>query len=258
TPKHIILYQALGWQIPEFAHIPLILNPNKSKMSKRKDGDLVWLSSYRKQGYLPEAIINYLALLGWGEGGDREEYSLQELIERFDLSRVHSAGAVFDIKKLQAFNSRYIKKLSDQEYLKWCKQFLLDIEADDEIILRYCNLVKERLACFNELTSLVSFLFNAPDPVDPSLYVGADKAQARTFLTYLRDDASWRFTTRTEWFADTDRFLQEHQLTRQQTLGLLRASLTGLNQSPDALEIALVLGKEETLKRYQAVCQMLA
>src|SRR3989339_2116383 len=122
TPKHILLYEYLGWEIPRFAHLPLLLNTDKTKMSKRK-GDVA-VEDYIKKGYLPQAMINYLALLGWNPGTEKEIYSMEELLKDFSLERVHKAGAVFNIEKLNWYNSYYIKQLSPNELTKLCLPYL--------------------------------------------------------------------------------------------------------------------------------------
>ncbi|MFZ2984246.1 MAG: glutamate--tRNA ligase, partial [Candidatus Moraniibacteriota bacterium] len=124
TPKHILLYEALGWEIPEFAHLPLLLNPDKSKLSKRQ-GDVA-VEDYLAKGYLKESLINFVALLGWnpGQGNTQEIFTLDELIEKFDLSQVHKAGAVFDLKKLDWMNAEYIKRLALDELYTHALPFL--------------------------------------------------------------------------------------------------------------------------------------
>ena len=118
TPKHILLYQAFDWQIPTFAHLPLLLNPDRSKLSKRQ-GDVA-VEDYLRKGYLPEALINFVALLGWnpGEGSTQEIFTTGELVKRFDLGHVHKGGAVFDIKKLDWLNAQYIKALTLDQLLE--------------------------------------------------------------------------------------------------------------------------------------------
>jgi len=122
TPKHILLYQYLDWPIPRFAHLPLLLNPDRSKLSKRH-GDVA-VDDYRKGGYLPEALVNFVALLGWNPGDDREFFTLEELIQNFSLERVNKAGAVFDLDKLRWMNGKYIRELSEEEYLRRARAFL--------------------------------------------------------------------------------------------------------------------------------------
>ena len=132
TPKHVLLYKAFGWEMSEFIHLPNILGENKKKLSKRT-GD-VSVESFKEQGYLPEALINYLALLGWNPGTEQELFSLEELIESFDIKKVHKAGAIFDIKKLDNINGQYIRKLDIKKLVELCLPYLKDVKADKEYI----------------------------------------------------------------------------------------------------------------------------
>ncbi|HWH24003.1 MAG TPA: glutamate--tRNA ligase [Candidatus Limnocylindria bacterium] len=116
TPKHILLFRALGADVPVFAHLPLLLNPDRTKVSKRKTQTAV--ADYRAEGFIPEALVNYLALLGWSSGTEEEIFSLDELVERFDLGRVHSAGAVFDRERLEWLNGQWIRRLTDDDLLE--------------------------------------------------------------------------------------------------------------------------------------------
>ena len=122
TPKHILLFRAMGADVPQFAHLPLILNPDRTKMSKRKSQTAV--DDYRAQGYIPEAFVNFLALLGWSSGTEEEIFSLQELGERFTLERVQSGGAVFDRERLEWLNGQWIRKLSDEDLVERVLPFL--------------------------------------------------------------------------------------------------------------------------------------
>ncbi len=122
TPKHILLYDFFGWEKPQFAHLPLLLNPDRSKLSKRQ-GDVA-VEDYRAKGYLKEALINFVALLGWNAGDDREFYYLDELIEKFSLERVNKSGAVFDLNKLLWLNGEHIRKKSVDELLPLLKEDL--------------------------------------------------------------------------------------------------------------------------------------
>ncbi|MFA6460574.1 MAG: glutamate--tRNA ligase, partial [Patescibacteria group bacterium] len=122
TPKHILLYEAFGWQAPQFAHLPLLLNADKSKLSKRQ-GDVA-VEDYLAKGYLPEALINYVALLGWHPNDNNEIFSLADLVKHFNLNKVQKGGAIFDVNKLNWFNCYYIKQLPEKELLQRCAEFL--------------------------------------------------------------------------------------------------------------------------------------
>ncbi|MGD9898055.1 MAG: glutamate--tRNA ligase [Calditrichaceae bacterium] len=162
TPKHIILYQAFGWEAPQFAHLPLLLNADRSKLSKRQ-GDVA-VEDYRDKGILHQALINFVALLGWhkGEGNEQEIFSLKELIEHFSLDRVNKAGAVFDMGKLDWLNGMYIRSIPENEYLdegfKWLKKELLDTGDSDknrDILLA----VRDSLNKFSELKDKSKLFF---------------------------------------------------------------------------------------------------
>tara|TARA_B100001142_G_scaffold311490_1_gene345961 strand:+ start:4122 stop:5513 length:1392 start_codon:yes stop_codon:yes gene_type:complete len=153
-PKHIVLYQSLGWSPPEFGHLPLLLNSDKSKLSKRKND--VSVESYIKKGYTKESLINFLSLLGWHEKGDREFYNLNELIEAFSLDRVNKSGAIFDVQKLNAFNNHYIKNYKFDKL----KHLLSPFIFEDWIITKdIIDLVKDKAFTLCDFKNLLSFIF---------------------------------------------------------------------------------------------------
>ena len=153
-PKHIALYKAFGWEVPQFGHLPLLLNSDKTKLSKRKND--VSVSSYIEKGYTKEALINFLSLLGWHEKGDREIYSLEELTQSFSFDRVNKSGAVFDVQKLNSFNNYYIKNYPLNEL----KNILVDFSSsttklNDDMI----ELVKDKVSTLNDFEESLKFLF---------------------------------------------------------------------------------------------------
>jgi glutamyl-tRNA synthetase len=155
TPKHIALIRALGYAEPRFAHIPLILNPDRSKMSKRKSQTA--MTAYREQGYLPEAMVNFLAFLGWSPGTEEEIFSLDQLAERFELEAVHKGGAVFDADRLDHLNGVYVRSQTDEQLALRLRPFLPDA-LEDASVLRVVPLIKERLVRLNDAGELVAFL----------------------------------------------------------------------------------------------------
>ncbi len=165
TLRQLMLYEALGFKPPKFAHVSLILGKDRSKLSKRHGATSV--SQFKKDGYLPEAMTNYLALLGWNDGTDREEFTLKELIEKFSIKRVSKSPAVFDIDKLNWINSLHIKKLTDEKYLELSKEFLIEVfpflekaySENREWILKVINMVKKGLTTLKEIPGEISFLF---------------------------------------------------------------------------------------------------
>ena len=165
TLRQLMLYEALNWKAPKFAHVSLILGKDRSKLSKRHGATSV--SQFKKEGFLPEAMTNYLALLGWNDGTDREEFTLKELIEKFSLKRVSKSPAVFDIDKLKWINSLHIKKLSDSDYLKLSEEFVCEkfpflknaYKNKKEWMLKVVNMVKKGLNTLKEIPDQIAFLF---------------------------------------------------------------------------------------------------
>src|SRR5919106_1452303 len=158
TPKHIALIRALGYREPVFGHIPLILNPDRSKMSKRKSQTAI--SDYREQGYLPEALVNFLAFLGWSPGTEEEIFSLDELAARFELHKVHKGGAIFDRDRLDYLNGVYIRSLTDEGLALRLRPFVPE-SMDDEDLVRIVPLVKERLGRVGDVRVVGALLWGA-------------------------------------------------------------------------------------------------
>jgi glutamyl-tRNA synthetase len=158
SPKHIALIRALGYREPVVGHIPLILNPDRSKMSKRKSQTA--MSAYREQGYLPEAMVNFLAFLGWSPGTEEEIFTLEELAARFEIEKVHKAGAVFDAERLDHLNGLYIRALTDEQLALRLRPFIPDA-LDDASLVRVVPLIKERLVRLSDATELLAFLVEA-------------------------------------------------------------------------------------------------
>jgi glutamyl-tRNA synthetase len=166
TPKHIAVLRALGYEEPRFGHIPLILNADRSKMSKRKSQTSV--TAYREQGYLPEAFVNFIAFLGWSPGTEEEIFSLDELADRFELSRVHKGGAIFDRDRLDHLNGVYIRALTDEQLALRLRPWVPAAVADIDL-LRMVPLVKERLVKLGDVVDLIGFAWE-PDEVVAAWY----------------------------------------------------------------------------------------
>ena len=166
TPKHIALIRALGYREPRFGHIPLILNADRTKMSKRKTQ--MAMSAYREDGYLPEAMVNFLAFLGWSPGTEEELFTLEELAERFEVTKVHKGGAIFDRDRLDHLNGVYIRALADEQLALRLRPWVPDAVGDEDL-LRIVPLVKERLVRLGDIGALVGFAWE-PDEVVASWY----------------------------------------------------------------------------------------
>jgi glutamyl-tRNA synthetase len=155
TPKHVLLYEAFGWEMPIFVHLPILRNPDKSKLSKRKNP--VWASWYLEQGVLPEAMLNYLALMGWTHPEQKEIFDMDEFLQIFELKDINTTGPIFDFVKLKWMNGVYIRNLSDEELFNKLKPYL-KIKIDDETLRKVIPLIKERLEVLSDVNELLKFL----------------------------------------------------------------------------------------------------
>jgi glutamyl-tRNA synthetase len=249
TPRHILLQRALGFKTPHYAHIPLILMPDRSKMSKRKEGSSV--KHYRELGVLPEALINYLALLGWNAGDDREFFTLDELVKEFDIGRVHKSGAIFDETKLLWLNHEYLKRLEDSEYLRRLEAF--GAKAMPGLV----PLLKERAKTFSDAASFLEgelAFVGALPPYEPALLVKGAKVEAVIVRDNLNGVRALLENLSEASFSSSERVKEAvfdfaGEKGRASVLWPLRVALTGMEKSPDPFTVAAVLGKEETLRR---------
>jgi len=270
TPLHVLLYRSLGWSktMPQFAHLPLLMNPNgKGKLSKRT-GDklgfpvfpLAWIhptedkkgSGFREDGYLPEALINFLAFLGWNPGTEQELFSLEELVEAFSLERVTKAGSRFDIDKLKWYNQEYIKK-ADDSYLS--KVFLAvkpkEIDADEKTILPLIPLFKERITFPINFWEQASVLLGKPTMFDQKILKKKWKQENIDHLykikAQLNDTADF---TQEKTAEIVKGYIGQHELSFGNILQPLRLLLTGQSGGPDLFEMMAILGKTEVLERF--------
>ncbi len=266
TPRQILIQEALNLPRPVYGHIPLILMPDRSKMSKRKHKTAV--KDYREKGYLPEAMNNFLALLGWSAGeGDRELFSMEELINHFDLSRVHKSGAIFNEEKLRWFNREYLLTLSthdfDIEALRRLKESLASrVSWSEERANALLPIIRERISLWGDIAELASagefdYYFKAPQ-LDKSR-IPDKKSDAATALKNLIETHE-RLEKLAEWGADSVKnalWGYAEEVGRGAVLWPLRYALSGKDKSPDPFTLAGVLGKEETLSRIQTACGIL-
>ena len=259
TPKHILIYKAFGWDIPQFAHLPLLLNADRSKLSKRQ-GDVA-LEDYVKKGYLKEALINFIALLGWnpGEGNTQEIFTLSDLIGKFDLKKVHKSGAVFDIVKLDWLNSEYLKKLSIDELYKKSLQFFEQKDfyqnapsekKSENYLKKVLTVEQDRLNKLSEVGEYNKFFFQDV-PYQAELLKWKDMTYNDLKNSLEKSKEVLKKTDESEW---TREFLKKNLLEaagdkRGDLLWPLRVALTGEKKSPPPGEVAWVLGKKEVIKR---------
>lgn len=273
TPKHILLYRAFGWQEPEFAHLPLLLNADKSKLSKRQ-GDVA-VEDYVAKGYLKEAIVNFVAMLGWnpGQGSTQEIFSMEELVEKFELSSVHKAGAVFDIKKLDWINAQYIKKMSADQmhemalpffktkefYVSWdMKNENLDKQEKADYLKKVLTVEKERLSKFEDVGDENPYFF-VDIKYPKEMLAWKDSPQTQTKESLEKASLTLEGIEESNWSREIieEKLLAAAGDKRGDLLWPLRVALTGAQKSPSPFECAWVLGKDESLRRLEKACKML-
>ena len=261
TPKHIALIRALGYREPVFGHIPLILNPDRSKMSKRKSQTAI--SDYRAEGYLPEAMVNFLAFLGWSPGTEEEIFSLDELAARFEIGEVHKAGAVFDRDRLDHLNGVYIRSLTDADLALRLRP-LLPEAISDATLAGLVPLVRERMVRLTDAVELSGFLAEADDVVagwwglDDLLPKGRDVAAVAAAMGVARD----ALAASGEWSAEV---LEAAARGAAEELGWkagdffrpIRLAVTGKPVSPPLFGSMVLLGRERTLARLDGALERL-
>ncbi len=293
TPKAVLLWQALTNQpVPVFAHLPVIVNEQRKKLSKRRDK--VAVEDYRTQGVLPQAMANYLALLGWAPGEDREILTMQQMIDEFRLEDVHKASAFFDIAKLSAFNAEYVRALSDDDFVEACRPYLtgplnpihgplqmvasenleIDLEAaakmpgafpaetfDEALFRRAIPLVRERVKLLADISPLVDFLFIEP-PVDQVSWdktmTGSAESVAKAMIDGLLAEAET-----VDWNHEALKAVVEATGTAQglklgKAQAPIRVAVTGRTVGPPLFESLELLGSDRTIARLKAARGQLA
>jgi nondiscriminating glutamyl-tRNA synthetase len=252
TPKQLMLYRMFGWEEPQFAHMTLIVNEQRKKLSKRDNSIMQYMSQYKDLGYLPQAMFNFMALLGWSPEGEQEIYSPQELIKVFDEKRLSKSPSMFDKQKLTWVNNRYIKEMPLSQVVTLCKPFL-EKEFDlsnysDEWIERLVALFHDQLSYGHQITELARLFFIAPEVLEEdakeALAWETTPVIAKAFLEHLPQ----------EWSVDhlrltMDAVKNETKIKGKPLFMGLRASMTGQCHGPDLMSTIFLLGKEEVSKR---------
>jgi len=252
TPRQILMWEALGAEIPTFIHLPLILAPDKSKLSKRKHAEIASIDELVKKGYLYEAILNFVALLGWNPGTDQEIFTLEELVKEFDISKIQTGAAVFNVEKLDWYNREYLKKMPAETFKIAISPYLESLKElpdySEEKMEKLLPLILERITVFSDVGQMVEekelqYFFSQPNydkgllktqEFLPALIELIAAIQPENFESDKIKEAVWDFAT---------------EKGRGNVLWPMRVALSGLPKSPDPFTIAAILGKEETLKR---------
>jgi len=261
TPKHIILYDYFGWDKPIFAHLPLLLNPDKSKLSKRQ-GDVA-VEDYREKSYLKEALINFVALLGWNFGDDKEFYEMDELIQKFSLERVHKAGAVFNIEKLNWLNFEHLRKKANDEVLEMLKAEINKSEFrnnrySDDYLLSVITAMKERISFVKEYLTKSPYFFNAPDTYEEQILKKRWKEDSPDLLKKLRDNfANLTNPLKEDYEKTLQKTALEMNVGNGKLIHPLRIAVSGVGEGPGVYDIVSIIGKEETLSRIETTLNKL-
>ena len=265
-PLHYLLYRSFGWDAPEFAHLPLILKPvGNGKLSKR-DGDklgfpvfpLDWKSEtgetsmgYREQGFFPEAVVNFLALLGWNDGTEKELFTLEELIESFDLARVNKSGAKFDPEKNKWFNHQFLVKKENSELAVYLQSVLNEkgITADNSVVEKVAGLVKDRANLTTDLYTLGDFFFISPEKYDEKASKNWKEDTSGLMQQVISVIENVKIFEAKEIESTIKNWIQENELGMGKIMQPLRIAMVGEMKGPDLFEIIAVLGKDETIQR---------
>lgn len=268
TPKHIRLFEALDAPVPVFAHLPLILNPDRTKMSKRKSQTAI--GDYVAQGFVPEAMVNHLALLGWSTGTEEEILSLSELVERFDLTAVQKGGAVFDRERLEWLNGQWIRRLPADEFVERTLPFLaadaeagrIDRPPTEGELRALVPIIQERLATLGSVSDLIGFLFTDRIGHDPAVLVPKrwDAATTHEALVAARETiaATGSVSFETDELEPALRALAEERAWKAGDLFMaIRVAVTGRTATPPLFDTLVALGHDRTLERLDAAIDAL-
>ena len=285
APLHVMLYRAFGWEdtMPQFAHLPLLLKPDGNGKLSKRDGDrlgfpvfpLDWhnpetgeiSSGYRERGYLPEAVVNMLALLGWNPGNDQELMTMDELIKLFSIEHISKSGAKFNVEKAKWFNHEYLQKCSDERiaemFLPQLKEHGIKIEATEsnnfqfsifnfQFVMKVCGMMKERISFPSELWDQTHYFFVAPTEYDPKAVAKRWKPGMTTHMAKVIEILN---TVPFEYDAIHQALLEDYikgnELNMGQIMNSLRLAVVGTTVGPDMLTLVMTIGKEETIARVQ-------
>jgi len=265
APKHILLFKALGWEPPKYAHLPLILGPDKKKLSKRHGSTKI--PDFKDQGYLPEALINYIAFLGWNPKTTQEMFSMEELIENFDLSKINKTAPIFSYEKLDWFNAEYLKRLSLSDLLERCLPFIDNYTKNEELriknyalddeykyISKIVHVERDRIKKLVDITDNIDFFLfeKIKYPVELLIWKDSTHEEIKNNLDQVIkiitdiDEQNWTVEN-----LEKQIMPEAEKVGRGNMLWPMRVALTGTKKSPSPFEVAWVLGKKITLTRLE-------
>jgi glutamyl-tRNA synthetase len=241
TPKHIVLFNAFGWKLPQFAHVPLLRNPDKSKLSKRKNP--VWASDYLDQGILPETLLNYLSLMGWSHPEGKEVFTLDEYIKLFDIKDVQTTAPIFDPVKLEWMNGEYVRKLKVKSLKLKVLEFIGNKYPED-IVEKTIPLVQERIKKLSDYLPLCEFFFERPKKYEIDLF--SKKDALKKITKALNEIKEWKATVIGEAMQN---LAQKLNMKNSEFFMILRVAISGKKITPPLNESMEILGKDECIKR---------
>lgn len=259
TPKHVLLYDSFGWEKPVFAHLPLLLNPDRSKLSKRQ-GDVA-VEDYRAKGYLKEALVNFVALLGWNAGDDKEYYDLEEMIEKFSLERVNKSGAVFNIEKLNWLNAEHLRKKPDEELLSMLKD---ELEVSkykgkifsDKYLLFVIEAMKERVSFVKEYIEKSPYFFEAPEEYDQDVIKKRWKeGSAENILKLAEKFSAIQDPVKEDYETALRQTAEELGIGTGKLIHPVRLAVSGVGGGPGLFDILYIIGKDETISRLKRAAE---
>jgi glutamyl-tRNA synthetase len=252
TPKHILLFNAFGWEPPQYGHLSTILNKNTKKKLSKRDGD-VSVEDFQKKGYLPEAVVNFIALLGWNPKTEQEIFSLDALAEEFDVAKLNKAGAIFDLEKLDWMNGLYIREKNIKELVELCRPYLAKYEDKlfDEYLQKIVSVERERMKKLLDIAENTEFYFDAPE-YNPKILKWKDMGDDDLQNSLNKSLDIFSGIEEGNWTLENikNKLMEAaDQKNRGELLWPLRVALTGKEKSPSPWEVAWVIGKEESIER---------
>ncbi len=256
TPKQMVVYEALGFKLPKFYHVPMIHNANGKKLSKRDGATDVM--AYKEMGYLPEALLNFLIRLGWSSG-DQEIFSMQEMLDLFDPSNINKSASIYNVEKLDWLNAHYIKNSSNTKLVELLKEYGVDIDGHDrkEFLL---DALKERAKNMNEFAQLIPTIVNAPIAYDEKAVKKAFKGDATTVLSTFaaKLESAGELHLPSDFQAEMEALVSEMEIGFGKIGMPLRVALLGVMGGPGMDSVMAILGKDETIKRINKAVETLA
>lgn len=242
TPKHILLYKAFGWQYPQFVHLPPILGANHKKLSKREGAKSVL--EYIDEGYLPEAIVNFLALLGWSPKGNQELFSLDELVEQFSLDRINKNSPIFNIEKLNWFNGQWIRKMPDDDIARTIHE--TNPTFDQKLIHKVLPITKDRLNKITDFPKIAKFFFEKPDLKNHVTDISIPENIFQDLVTGLENIDTWNEEKISQCVV---KIMEKEKLTKAQVYRSIGIALSGELVTPPIFASMEILGKGTTQER---------